>query len=211
MEAMIMEKNENKSYLCKYVDYSDGIWDNVSPIALTDVVTGDAVQEETQVKACWDHQALYVRFECTDSYAVSDFKNRNDPLYEQDVVEVFIDEVGNGKRYVEIVVSPNNVVYDVMIDHDKENDPLAFSIDKDWVTEGLITSVNSLEDQRIYTMIIPLTNFNKMPTDGTEWKINFYRIDEEKNGTRHFQAWSPAGMINFHVSSLFGTLRFSGL
>ena len=211
MGAMMMEQAVNRTYICKHVDYSDGIWYDVSPIALTDVVTGEAVQEETLVKACWDNQALYVRFECTDSYAVSDFKNRNDPLYEQDVVEVFIDEAGNGKRYVEIVVSPNNIVYEVMIDHNDENDELKFSIDRNWVTKGLVTSVDSQENLRIYTMIIPLMNFNKQPTDETEWKINFYRIDEEKNGKRHFQAWSPSGAINFHVSSLFGTLRFSRL
>lgn len=205
-----MEQAGSKTYVCEYVNYSDIDWCRISSISLSDVVTGGAVKEDTQVKACWDQRAMYIRFECKDTYAVSDFQNRNDPLYEQDVVEVFIDEVGNGKRYVEIVVSPNNIVYEVMIDHDNENNPLEFSIDKDWVTEGLITSVETRDDRRNYMMIIPFTNFSTNPTDGTEWKINFYRIDEEANGVRHYQAWSPAGVINFHVSSLFGTLRFSG-
>jgi hypothetical protein len=200
---------ESKVYLCEHVVYEEKGWDQISPIPLTDVVTGEAVQEETLVKACWDSDAFYVRFECVDSYCISDYKNRNDPLFEQDVVEVFIDEDGEGKRYAEIVVSPHNIIFDAMITHDNEDDPLEFAIHSDWETKGLVTNVDaSRADKRIYTLKIPFTNFERMPSDGTEWRINFYRIDEEPSGIRHYQAWSPIGIINYHVADLFGKLQF---
>lgn len=208
---MSVKQIVNPSYVCKFVDYQEEVWGNADAIQLSDVVTGGAVEQETIVKACWDSNALYVRFECVDDYYVSDFKNRNDPLYEQDVCEIFIDDTGNCKEYVEIVVSPNNVVFDVWVSHDKEEDPLAFTLDHEWETKGLVTSVDAVGDKRIYTYTIPFSNFKRKPSNDSEWRINFFRIDDDRSGTRHYQAWSPTGMVNYHVPDLFGTIRFVGL
>ncbi|WP_158602202.1 carbohydrate-binding family 9-like protein [Cohnella endophytica] len=204
------ENNQFIAYECRYVIYGDKAWDDLPENSLVDVVTGGEVREPTKVKACWDERALYVRFDCTDNHCVSDFKNRKDPLYEQDVVEVFIDEEGLGNKYMEIVLSPNNVVYDVFITHKPRadrNQPV-FDIDREWTVEGLETSVEVGELKRTYTLSIPFSNFGKAPREDVEWKINFFRIDDDPEGNRHFQAWSPSGRIQFHLSEFFGTLRF---
>lgn len=206
----MINREANQTYSCKHVDYEDGVWENADAIHLIDVVTGGAVQEETIVKACWDSNALYVRYECVDSYSISDFKNRNDPLYEQDVCEIFIDDTGLGKEYAEIVVSPHNVVFDVWVTHDNEDDPLAFTLDHEWETKGLVTSVDEVGEKRIYTLTIPFSNFKQYPTHGTEWRVNFFRIDDDRSGLRHYQAWTQIGIANYHVPELFGTLRFTG-
>ncbi|MCD9023848.1 carbohydrate-binding family 9-like protein [Cohnella silvisoli] len=197
------------TYSCEYVTYEDGVWDRVAPTRLVDVVTGGAVQEETLVKACWDQSALYVRFECVDTYSVSQYKNRKDPLYEQDVVEMFIDEEGDCKRYMELVVSPNGVLCDLMITHEDENDPLSFKIDRAWEVQGFEKIIEASGDRRTYTFTIPFANFSQAPMGGTEWRINFFRIDEEEGGERHYQAWSPTGVVNYHVADRFGRIRFA--
>jgi len=196
-------------YKCEYEAEANATWDGVASENLVDVVTGDAVLEATKVKARWDDRALYVRFECFDSYAVSGYTNRKDPLWEQDVVEMFIDEEGDCRRYMELVVSPNGVLCDLMIDHDDESEPLRFQVDEKWEVQGFEQMIEAEGDRRTYTFAIPFSNFSKAPRAGTEWRINFFRIDEEPNGTRHYQAWSPTGAVNYHISDRFGKLVFA--
>ncbi|TVX98598.1 carbohydrate-binding family 9-like protein [Cohnella terricola] len=195
-------------YTCEYVNDAESAWQRIASADLVDVVTGDAVREETKVKACWDDRALYVRFECVDTYAITQFTNRKDPLWEQDVVEMFIDEEGDCKRYMELVVSPNVVLCDLMIDHQDDSNPLSFKTDKEWEVQGFEQTIETEGERRIYTFKIPFSNFAKAPEAGTEWRINFFRIDEEPDGTRHYQAWSPTGAVNYHIADRFGRLAF---
>ncbi|WP_372634999.1 carbohydrate-binding family 9-like protein [Cohnella sp.] len=201
---------EIPTYQCQYVNYTNEIWERIAAVSLVDVVTGGDVREATHVKACWDDGALYVRFECVDTYVVSQYTNRKDPLWEQDVVEMFIDEEGKCRRYMELVVSPNGVLCDLMIDHGDENEPDRFQADTEWEAQGFERTIEADGDRRTYTFKLPFSNFSKAPEAGTLWRINFFRIDDEPDGTRHFQAWSPTGAINYHISDRFGKLILSG-
>jgi hypothetical protein len=192
-------------YRCRQVQYDQLNWESIDPVSLVDVVTGERVKEATLVKACWDTDALYIRFECEDAYTVSRFTQRDEPLYEQDVVEVFLDEDGKGTRDFEIEISPNNIVFDAVI----ENDQGKLTVGTDWDAEGLKTNVWTGDGLRIYELELSFFNFARKPQKGTEWRVNFYRIDEERDGTRHFQAWSPTGAVNYHIPSRFGRLLFA--
>jgi hypothetical protein len=189
---------------CIHVKFDDKIWGSMNPVTLVDVVTGGQAKGTTQVKTCWDASTLYVRFECREDYAVSDFSNRDDPLYEQDVVEIFIDEEGAGHRYFELELSPNNVIFDAIIENDKGN----ITIHLDWDAEGLVTGVQLDGEIRFYELRLPFVNFQHAPDEGTTWRVNFYRINEDIQGKRHYQAWSSTGAVNYHIPSCFGTLLF---
>jgi hypothetical protein len=67
----------------------------------------------TQVRLLWDEQWLYIRFTCTGNEAYSPFTHHGDKLYQADVVEVFLDPKGDGKQWLEVEVSPNNVTMEV--------------------------------------------------------------------------------------------------
>ncbi|MGN7382016.1 carbohydrate-binding family 9-like protein [Paenibacillus sp. SAFN-117] len=189
---------------CVFVDYEDKVWERIEPAPLVDVVDGRPVREATGIKACWDDDFLYVRFDCEDSYTVATYTKRDDPLYDQDVVELFIDEEGNGSRYMEFEFSPHEVIFDAMIDNREGH----ITIDTEWDAEGLEVKVRTEENQRTYIIRLPLSHFWSRPEHGTTWRVNFYRIDEQRDGTREYQAWSPTGAINYHIPSRFGTLRF---
>jgi hypothetical protein len=97
-------------------DPADPAWTAAARIAeLTPSVNRDKVVAQlqpTQVLLLWDDGHLYVRFICHDTRIHSDFTKRDEPLYKADVVEVFLDVVGDGRQYFELQVSPGNVVFD---------------------------------------------------------------------------------------------------
>ncbi|WP_245600211.1 carbohydrate-binding family 9-like protein [Paenibacillus harenae] len=180
-------------------------WSGCPIVRLSDTASGLPPREETQVQCCWSPERFYVRFVCRDTYAVSKFENRDDPLYEQDVVELFIDEEGDGRKYLELEVSPRNVVFDAWIEHDGRE--RVTGLDKEWNLEGLRTGVRLIEpDCREYLISIPAAHFEAPLAPGVQWRANFYRIDEDESGMREYQAWRPTGKINFHMPSRFGTV-----
>jgi len=70
----------------------------------------------TSAKMLWDDRFLYIGFQCEDNDIYATFEDRDDPLWCQDVVEVFIMEqsVGQG-HYIEYEVSPLGTFMDFYI------------------------------------------------------------------------------------------------
>lgn len=200
-------------YICEYrdsadVDYID--WTSIEAIELRDVVKGAQPRLATTVKACWSRESLRIQFQCEDDHLVATMDQRDDPLYDEDVIEVFLDEYDTGKSYREFVISPRNVVYDAFIENDLFG---SFQANVAWNAEGLLTKITAAGDGSLSwtcELSIPFSNFNQPPTTGTEWRWNLYRIDDDKQGERHYWAWSPTGAINYHVPQRFGTLVFAG-
>ncbi len=195
------------AYACKHIGNGDFIpWESLEAASLTDTVDGAAPRLRTTVKACWSDAALHVRFEYEDDHVVATMTQRDDPLYEEDVVELFIDEEGAGRTYLEFEVSPINVVFDAIITLGDDRRPLA---DTAWDAEGLETNVGETKQGMRYAELhLPFVNFRRTPTDGTVWRWNAYRIDDDRDGVRHYSAWRPTGAVNFHVPERFDELRF---
>lgn len=182
-------------------------WEKCVPLNLVDTLTGLPPLQATEVRLGWSEDYLHIRYVCQDPYVVSDFTERDQPLYEQDVVEVFIDEEGDGRKYMELEVSPHNVVFDAFI-HNDDGAGLNLKADVTWQMNGLRTKVES-DDQgnRVYYIHIPSCNFKSPLTSGLCWKVNMYRIDENEQGEREYQAWQPTGAINFHIPAKFGLFQ----
>lgn len=211
-----MENESNTEYRCKPASYlsregdSDTIvdWSDCDAVILRDTVTGAATKERTEVKACWSPEWVYVSFLCQDRHVVSDYTKRDEPLYEQDVVEVFIDEDGDGTRYMEYEISPHNVIFDAKVENSGANS--VANLDLEWNCEDLRTRVVwEADDLLRYVISFPATAFKDGLKPGTRWKVNFYRIDEDAEGNREYQAWRPTGAVNFHTPSSFGTFELT--
>ena len=61
------------------------------------------------MRACWSESHLYVGFYCVDADIWGTYAARDDPLYEEEVVEVFLCPSGDLRHYFEIEVSPRRV------------------------------------------------------------------------------------------------------
>ncbi len=66
----------------------------------------------TKIWLQWNRNWLYIRFVCLGPKPYAPYGNkRNAPHYRGDVVEVFLDPVGDSRQYFEIEVSPANGVF----------------------------------------------------------------------------------------------------
>ncbi|WP_256759255.1 carbohydrate-binding family 9-like protein [Cohnella sp. WQ 127256] len=183
-------------------------WSTIQEVELVDVLEGDKPRLRTAVKACWTKEELIIRFECEDDHVVATMTEHDAPLYEEDVVEVFIDTSGSGEVYYELEISPRNVVFDAIVHNNLQG---SFTADTSWHAEGMRTAVVVGEGGSWSCELqIPFSAVGNVPAPGTVWRWNLYRIDDDQQGERHFWAWSPTGAIQFHVPSRFGMLTFEG-
>jgi len=194
-------------YRCPYVPGDSPDWAAIPAVTLASVLNGETPRLRTFVRICRTDAYVRVRFECEDDHVVATYANRDDPLYKEDVVEIFLDEDGNGRFYKELELSPRNVVFDAMID--KEEGQVQ-KVDPGWNMDGLHTLVEQAPGgDAVCELAMPLASFDRPPRKGMSWRINLYRIDNDACGGRHYWAWSPTGARNnFHVPSRFGHLIF---
>jgi hypothetical protein len=205
-ELRIMQ--DQYSYTCKKVGkLSEETWRDIPSVQLVETASGEQTRLATKVKSCWTSQFVCFRFECEDDHLVANYKRRDEPLYLEDVVEIFIDEAGDGRQYQEYEVSPHNVLFDALVDNDLSGTIIP---NEKWNAAGIETTVEKVGERNyVYSINIPAAVFSTPIQSGLAWSVNFYRIDDDPQGNRHYWAWSPTGKINFHVPSRFGRLIFA--
>ena len=215
-------------YVCEKTGSSmviDGVldesaWKGAERVPLLNAVDGSDPAFLTDAAMVWDEENLYVSFTCADPDMWTTKLNRDDPLWEEEVVEVFIDPDGDGADYAELEVNPLNVVVDLDIIQIKPS----WNSDIGWDIAGLGTAVtvegtvNDPEDEDVgwtVEIAIPwagLSDINGVtgvPSDGEEWRMNLYRIERPRDADWHLLAWSPVGRPAFHTPERFGIVRFS--
>ena len=101
-------------------DTSDAAWRSAALITpLSHAANIDAQTAApllpTTIRALWDEDFLYIAFDCVDDevYSTGTLK-RDDNIYMEDVVEVFLDGIGDGRQYMEIQVAPDGATLDLM-------------------------------------------------------------------------------------------------
>ncbi|MFH1808527.1 MAG: carbohydrate-binding family 9-like protein, partial [Pseudomonadota bacterium] len=66
----------------------------------------------TTARVLYDDKNLYLGFDCQDRDIWTSFRTRDDPIYNEEAVEIFIDVDGDLNTYVELQQSPANVHFD---------------------------------------------------------------------------------------------------
>jgi len=180
----------------------------------------------TRFRALWTDEGLFLRFDATDPDPWHTMTRRNDHLWEEEVVEIFLDPGGAGRDYYELEISPANVVCEVRM--------IAPSPDKkqdfDWRLAGLETRARVHRDAArkpdswTATAFLPWEGLRPLPSargvampppPGARWRFNVFRI-ERPGGPKAPEkdvvavAWSPTGQPSFHVPSAFRDLVFAG-
>lgn len=206
------------TYYCKKInnpiiidgDVNKPQWKDIQPIILVDTVTGDAPKQKTTCKLMWDDIFLYAAFLCEDDYINAVMTSFNDPIYDEEVVEIFLDDNCDLKTYIEIEVNPLNTLLHYSMHNDLKGNKIAFAR----VEEKIITKVQRDDVKGVWSveMAIPFSEFltapNIPPKDGDKWLMNLYRIDRPISAEDEYSAWQPTGAVNYHMPERFGNLIF---
>lgn len=194
---------------CPRLPLRDGTaewWQGLEPLPLSDVETGAAAKQGTDVRLAWNADEWRVHFHAADADPWATLTTRDAPLYTEEVVEVFLDPVGDLQSYFEFEVNPLNAVLDLVIRRNRSGWVKNFA----WKCEGLRTAVHVGDGFWTAELSIPFRSLvAEVPRAGSEWRVNFCRIDRPHGRARELTAWSPTGRALFHVPEQWGRLTFT--
>lgn len=180
----------------------------------------------TEFRALWNGDALHLRFDAQDRDPWHTMTRRDEHLWEEEVVEIFLDPNRSGFDYYELEISPGNVVCDLRMISPSPNKQGEFEFD----LAGLETRVTIQRDAGgnptgwVATASLPWPGFGPLPSTksisvpprpGDRWRFNLFRIDRPRDpnasGARSVSAaWSPTGEPSFHVPRAFRDFVFEG-
>jgi Carbohydrate-binding family 9 len=176
----------------------------------------------TSFRALWTNTGLALRYDVTDPSPWHTLTRRDERLWKEEVVELFLDVGATGRSYAEIEWNPVNAVVDLWVDRPENR------FDKDWNAAGLQSRVHPRRDaaggSTGWTVVafLPWSALAAKapagtalpPKAGDRWRFNVFRIERpggpgEPEKDAQFLAWSPTGQKSFHVPLAFRELVFA--
>jgi hypothetical protein len=181
------------------------------PLLLAD---GSApASQATAVRLAWDGALLHVRCECADRDAWGTFTHRDDPLYEEDCVEVFLAPgAADPAAYFELEVSPLGTLLDARIEnpHGRRD---TLRADFAWDCPGLRWAAGRMGRGEDWwaELAIPLAALAPGGELPRVWRANVYRIERPRGGEAELSCWSPTltSPPDFHKPARFGRLEMA--
>lgn len=190
-----------------------------------------ATQTATRARMAWDATCLYVAVEAEDPDVWSTLTAHDGDLWNEDVVELFIDPEGDAYGYLEFEISPRNTVLDLWVEKPlfSQGGPAHM----DWNAAGLRSAVRvhgTLGDDDLaaperqdtdsgWTMELALPwedaavvagAMSLPPAPGDTWRINLTRYDY-RHGERELSQWSPSAVKGaWHEPAEYGYVTFVG-
>ncbi|MCX6553262.1 MAG: carbohydrate-binding family 9-like protein, partial [Acidobacteria bacterium] len=179
----------------------------------------------TTFRALWNENGLAIRFDACDDRPWHTMTRHNDPIWEEEVVEIFLDPTGTGRHYAEVEISPINIVTDLHI-----HDPWpALKSDIAWSWRGFESTVvpgscGGLSSQSWVALawmpwkglagMAPQIDPRVPPQPGDRWRFNVFRIKRphgpaEPERDAIYAAWSPPDGPSFHAPAAFRSLVFA--
>jgi hypothetical protein len=168
---------------------------------------------KTEAKVLYDENFLYFAFRSLDNNIWSTLKRRDEHLWEEEVVEVFLQGDPGQPSYIELEVNPLGTMLDIYLLGARK--PLHY---ESWNSEKLrwavhvIGTVDGKAGDQEWTCEIALpmedivTAPHHPPQPGDRWRMNLYRA--EHLPTPAGLAWSPTLQDDFHVPAKFGEIFF---
>jgi len=177
----------------------------LAPIPLRDAVTGDAPRLRTALRVGLRGGDLCVRFDGRDEAAVATLTERDAPLWQEDVFEIFLSPEEPPHVYFEFQVNPLGTLFDARVESPRLCRE-GMRVETAWDCDGFSARVAVRSGRWSASLRIPLAALSE-GSPPSRWHANFYRID--RGAKDEFSAWSPtfADPADFHVPERFGLLR----
>jgi len=185
----------------------DDAWSEATALTLRRAQDGRDPEYPTAVQLLDTGTHLLVRFDCDDADVWATHTRRDAPLWEEEVVEIFLAAGEEDPRtYFEIQVNPLGAIFDARVAN-PDGVRATMTVDAGWDAAGLDARIHPTSRGWRADIAIPWAQM----TEGEPpevWRANFYRIERPRGRTAEFTGWSPtlADPPDFHRPSLFGML-----
>jgi len=187
-------------------DPSAEMWRGVDAHVFKLAADGGPPHQRTSVRCVWDADEWRVLFEVADTHVWATLTERGAMLYQEEVVEVFVDPTGDLENYFEIELNPLNTVLEVVLRRNRSG----YMKDFAWRCEGLRTAARRTNTGWCAELAVPFRSLIAAPPPaGAKWRANFCRIDRPPDVERELTAWSVPGRLNFHTPERFGFVEFA--
>jgi len=170
--------------------------------------------DKTEARVLYDDHLIYFSFRCVDDNIWATFKRRDQHLWDEEVVEVFLQADPRQSSYIELEVNPLGTMLDIyLLDIRK---PLHY---ESWNSEGLkwavqvAGTVDGKNGDQEWTceLALPMEDIvtapHLPPRAGDRWRMNLYRVEQKPQPAS--LSWSPTFKEDFHVPAMFGEIVFS--
>jgi hypothetical protein len=189
------------------------VWDAVPALPPFMLADGSGpAKQQTVARVCYDADGLYVRFDCNDPDIWGSYTQRDDPIYDEEVVEVFL---GPGEavpvRYYELEVTPNGVLFDAQV-YNPTSQRTELEVDTAWDCHGLRWEAERNDEQHHWWAVLAIPWAAIAPGElPPVWRANFYRIERPRRASPEFSCWSPTmtDPADFHKPAYFGLLQLA--
>src|SRR6267142_5204578 len=143
---------------------------------------GSQSQYKTEARVLYDDNFLYFSFRCADENIWSTMRRRDEHLWDEEVVEVFLQADPNQPGYIELEVNPLGAMLDIYMLAARK--PLHY---ESWNSEKLRWAVqvdgtvDGKAGDREWTceIALPLEDIvtapHRPPQPGDRWRMNLYR------------------------------------
>src|SRR5436309_2858313 len=192
----------------------EAAWAKASLVNLVLNSDGSIAPAKTEARVLYDDKYLYFSFRAMDDNIWATMRRRDEHLWEEEVVEVFLQADPQQKSYIELEVNPLGAMLDIyMLDIRK---PLRY---ESWNSEKLrwAVEVNETVDGKggdhewtceiAFPLEDAVTAPHLPPRAGDRWRMNLYRVEQRPSPA--LIAWSPTFKDDFHLPSMFGELVFT--
>ncbi|MFC1528524.1 carbohydrate-binding family 9-like protein [Candidatus Latescibacterota bacterium] len=195
-------------------------WKQAEERVMVDAYTGGETPLKSTFRMLWDDLYLYVGVYFEDHDAWATYTEEDDPLWEEEVLELFIDADCDGNTYYEHEINPINAKVDLFLHRNRT------SVDswREWDFKHIRSAVSVEGDGKnagtednywIIEVAVPFEDLYEMPhvppEDGDMWRMNVYRIERDNPVDKKevfLAAFSPPYSGNFHATWMFGKIYF---
>jgi len=189
-------------------------WQQAPAMTFVNNADGSPSPLKTEARILYDDKFLYFAFHSADENIWATMRQRDQHLWEEEVVEVFLQADPRQTSYIELEVNPLGTMLDIfLLDIRKPLHYQSWNSEKlQWAVTVAGTVDGKAGDQEWRCEIaLPLEDVVPAPSippkPGDRWRLNLYRV--EKLPQPALLAWSPTRKRDFHVPSMFGEMVFT--
>ena len=173
----------------------EGDWQKASWTADFVDIEGDLKPKpkyRTRAKMLWDDQYFYFAAVIEEPHLWATITERDAVMFQNDDFEIFIDPDGDGHRYYEFEMNPNNAIWDLFMLEPYRVDTFPAKYLNDWDIKGIKTGVHlegtindpsdedqywSVEVAMPWSALKAVAPEMRQPIPGEQWRVNFSRVD----------------------------------